>query len=250
MRLASLGSGSKGNATLIQSDSLLLMLDCGFSLKQVRLRMQRLGLQAEALQALLITHEHSDHVAGVARLSQQLEIPIYATQGTLSAARLEDLPQAQIIVPGQAFTLADLEILPVAVPHDAREPCQFVFRHRDKQRSLGILTDTGSITPHLLTHYRDLDAILVESNYDPELLRCGTYPESIKQRIASDFGHLSNQQSLEFLLQISHYRSPKIFIGHISEKNNCRTKLESIYQQTDLDPVFIDQQQGLVWQTL
>lgn len=250
MRIASLGSGSKGNATLIQHQNTLLMLDCGFSHKQVKLRMQKLAVTPDQITALLVTHEHSDHIAGVARLADYYDLPVYATQGTLRAAGLQHLHNLHPIVPGQQWAMGEIAIQAVAVPHDAREPCQFIFSQADSGRRLGILTDTGSITPHLLEQFQGLDAILLESNYDPLMLHQGAYPEMLKRRIGGDYGHLSNQQSLDFLQQIKHSGLKQIFLGHISDKNNCLSKIKALYADSVLDPLFVEQQAGMSWQAI
>lgn len=226
MQFSSLGSGSKGNATLVKSAATLVMIDCGFSVKQTEARMERLGVKATELDAILVTHEHSDHCQGVAALSRKYHIPVYLTHGTRASSRLDDCAELKVIDCENPFAIGDLDIQPVAVPHDAREPCQFVVHHRGL--SLGILTDLGKITPWVERCYRNCDALVLEFNHDVEMLLQGTYPPVLKRRVGGDWGHLSNCQALELLKRVDLERLRFLVTAHLSEANNCPDEVARI----------------------
>jgi phosphoribosyl 1,2-cyclic phosphodiesterase len=218
LRFASLGSGSRGNATLVEWPQGALLIDCGFSVKETELRLSRLGKTAAELTAIVVTHEHSDHIKGVAALARRYDLPVYITPGTYYSRDMGDLPQLNLIHSYAPFVLEGLQVTPVAVPHDAREPAQFVFEYAGLR--LGILTDLGSITPHVEAHYQTCDAIMLEANHDPYLLASGTYPASLKQRVGGQWGHLSNQQAAGFLQRLDTQRLQHLVVAHISQHNN------------------------------
>jgi phosphoribosyl 1,2-cyclic phosphodiesterase len=219
MRFASLGSGSKGNATLIEAADACLLLDCGFTVKETEARLQRLGKSGRDLSAILVTHEHSDHIKGVGALARKYQLPVYLTAGTFHKGRLGNLPQFETVNCHQSFEIKGIEVQPVPVPHDAREPCQYVFQHGNKK--LGVLTDLGSLTPHVEKHYSGLDALVLECNYDPQMLDEGSYPFQLKQRIFSDYGHLSNGQAAQLLARIEKNKLQHLVLSHLSQQNNC-----------------------------
>lgn len=218
LRFASLGSGSQGNASLVECGSTRILIDCGFSLIETERRLQRLGCSANSLSAILVTHEHADHAAGVGRLSRRYQLPVYLTVGSFNAMRDRQFAQTQFINLKQKLTLGDLEITPFSVPHDAREPCQFIIS--DGAASLGILTDTGSYTEDILRHLDNVQGLMLECNYETELLMQGSYPYLLKQRVSGAYGHLSNQQALELLKKISTDRLQYLVGMHLSEVNN------------------------------
>lgn len=218
LRFASLGSGSRGNSTLVEWKEGMLLIDCGFSVKEATARLERLGKSPADLTAILVTHEHSDHIKGVAALSRRYNLPVYMTPGTYHSRDLGDLPNLQLIHAYAPFAINGLSVTPVAVPHDAREPAQFVFEYAELR--LGILTDLGSITPHVETSYQACDAMLLEANHDPVMLACGQYPPSLKQRVGGQWGHLSNQQAAGFLQRLDTARLQHLVVAHISQKNN------------------------------
>lgn len=250
MRFASLGSGSQGNATLVSCDGDTVLVDCGFSLRELHTRMQRLGADPAQLTAVLVTHEHSDHIRGIGPLARKYRIPVVMTAGTQASGRLGALPQVQIIEPGQVFSLGGFEIVPVAVAHDAAEPSQFVFHRAGKK--LGLLTDLGSITASVIDAYQACDGLLVEANHDPVMLACGPYPASLKRRVAGQWGHLSNAQTQSLLQQLDISRLQHLVIGHISQTNNsiCRAAaaLEGILPHFPIH--YACQNQGFDWLTL
>ncbi|MFS1523115.1 MBL fold metallo-hydrolase [Microbulbifer sp. 2304DJ12-6] len=218
LRFASLGSGSRGNGTLVASGSHSLLVDCGFTIKEAERRMARLGISPSDLCAILVTHEHSDHLSGVAPLARKYGLPIYLTPGTLRARSIGRLPQIHLIEGHQPFTIGDIQVTPVAVPHDAREAAQFVFRSCGC--SLGLLTDLGTVTPHVEAHFGDCDALVLEANHDPGMLAQGPYPWRLKQRVGGAYGHLSNQQAAGFLQRVGYQQLQHLVLAHISEKNN------------------------------
>lgn len=218
IKFASLGSGSSGNATLVSHEDTHILIDCGFSLKEAQRRTERLGLCLSRLSAVLVTHEHSDHLKGVPALARKHRIPVYMTPGTYHSRELGRIPELHLIHNYQEFTIGDLQIQPVAVPHDAREPAQFIFRHDGS--TLGILTDLGSVTPHVLDAYDGCSALLLEANHDRQMLASGPYPPSLKSRVASPWGHLSNEQTAALLQQMDTSKLRHLVVGHISRKNN------------------------------
>lgn len=248
MRFASLGSGSRGNATLVEWAQGSLLIDCGFSVKETELRLARLGKTAQDLTAILVTHEHSDHIKGVAALARRYDLPVYMTPGTYHSRDLGRLPEVNLIHAYAPFELNSLQVNPVAVPHDAREPTQFVFEYAGLR--LGILTDLGSITPHVEEAYQACDAILLEANHDPFMLASGSYPPSLKQRVGGQWGHLSNQQAAGFLQRIDTQRLQHLVVAHISQKNNsvavARSVLEPVTRAVK-QVTYACQDQGFDW---
>lgn len=218
-RFASLGSGSRGNATLVQSDSTTLLIDCGFAAREIAARCAKLGVEPGAIDALLVTHEHGDHMRGVGATARRFDLPVWMSHGTWHAADFGKLSQLhRFSCHDQAFSIGDIEISPVAVPHDAREPTQFIFRQSDY--SFGMLTDLGSLTPHITQVYADLDALLLECNHDLQMLANGPYPPSLQARVGGKYGHLNNQQAAAFLGEIDFRRLRHLVVAHLSEKNN------------------------------
>ncbi len=218
LRFASLGSGSEGNGLLVAHQDTLLMVDCGFSLADTTRRLQRLGHGPEDLSGILVTHEHSDHIGGVLALQKKARCPVYGSFGTL-AGILDDLgPQGHTIADGFSFTLGSLLVHPYAVPHDSREPLQYVIEANG--RKLGILTDTGSITPHIEQSLQGCHGLFIESNYDPTMLDQGPYPATLKARVRGAYGHLSNQACAELIKVLDHSDLQRIVAAHLSRKNN------------------------------
>lgn len=226
MKFCSIGSGSKGNGTLVQSESALVLIDCGFGLKDSINRLASMGVSANQLDAILVTHEHGDHINGVSRLAKKFNLPVYLTYGTYQCNKIHSTVDCHFIRPDQPFVLKDLEILPVTVPHDASEPCQFVITHKEKK--LGILTDLGSISQHVKQAFVDCKALILEANHDYELLMDGNYPPSLKKRVAGEWGHLSNEQAFYFLN--NHIDSLQLLVlAHISQQNNSLEKVKRLF---------------------
>ena len=248
MRFASLGSGSKGNATLVAAGDTVLMVDCGFSLRETTRRLGRLGLEPRQLDAILVTHEHSDHSSGVAALSRRYDIPVFLTHGTAGTGRCDGCFELRHFDCEDQFTIGDLAVTAVAVPHDAAEPCQYHFQADDS--ALGVLTDLGSVTPHVLQHFSDCQGLVLEFNHDLPMLMAGAYPAPLKRRVAGDWGHLNNRQSAQLLQSVNHGQLCHLVVAHISENNNSRELVEEALLSV-LDNlervVFADQSEGFDW---
>jgi len=218
LRYASLGSGSRGNACVIEAGKTRILLDCGFSVSQIDKRLSRLGLTGSDLDAIVLTHEHADHAAGVARLSRRYGLPVWTTIGTFSACKDADFHRTEIFHAHEAFGIGDLHLHPFPVPHDAREPAQFIFG--DGAKSLAQLTDVGNITPHIERMLSRLDALVLECNYESEMLRSGPYPPALQARVGGPFGHLGNDQAAALLESLDTSRLQWLMGAHLSEKNN------------------------------
>lgn len=220
MRFASLGSGSEGNGLVVEAGATRILIDCGFGVRDTAQRLARLGLAPDELTAILVTHEHADHVGGVAAFAAKHALPVWATFGTLAA--MPDPLETQAQVYGfdshETFAIGALEIVPFAVPHDAREPVQYVIG--DGARRVGVLTDIGTSTPHVEACLSGCDALVLECNHDPLLLEAGSYPFSLKQRIAGRFGHLCNDEAARLLSRIDTTRLVHVLAAHLSRENN------------------------------
>lgn len=251
MRFASLGSGSRGNALVVEAGRTRVLLDCGFGPRNLAARLGRLGLEATELDAILVTHEHSDHVGGVGACARRYDIEVFMTHGTRSAAALESVA-VTAIDSHEAFAIGDLEVRPYPVPHDAREPVQFVFS--DGCSVLGVLTDAGCVTPHMVAMLSACDALVLECNHDAGMLATGAYPPSLKQRIAGRFGHLDNASAAGLLSHVERHRLQHVVAAHLSQENNtpelARSALAAVL---GCEPGWIgvaDQAAGLGWRSL
>lgn len=220
LRFASLGSGSEGNALVIQLGKTCVLMDCGFNLSESVSRLARLGLSPEDLSGIVVTHEHGDHISGVARLSKKYELPVWLTHGTLRAQfkSLGSLPNITEINPHDSFYIGDLKVQPYLVPHDAAEPVQYVFSEGSTR--LGVLTDVGSSTPFIEQTLSGCAALVLECNHDERLLAEGDYPYSLKQRVGGRFGHLNNEAAAALLARLDSSKLQHIVAAHLSRKNN------------------------------
>lgn len=220
LRFASLGSGSEGNALVVQAGKTCVLMDCGFNLTESVARLARLGLSPEDLSGIVVTHEHGDHIAGVARLARKYTIPVWLTHGTLRAQMktLGGLTNVTEINPHNSFNIGELQVQPYLVPHDAAEPVQYVFGEGSKR--LGVLTDVGSSTPHIEQILSGCAALVLECNHDTELLDNGDYPYSLKQRVGGRFGHLNNEDAAQLLARLDTSALQHIVAAHLSRKNN------------------------------
>lgn len=287
-----LASGSKGNATVVASARTRVLVDAGLSCRELLKRMALVDEDASALDAILITHEHTDHVAGLSVLARRLRIPVYFTEPThrawvrqmtprttmtyakwlehvqkekearaaqdvletidsadpelceqsgsiqIAAASAEDdsdedapeaavrrdpasLPSVEYFQPGTNFSIGDLTILPFTTPHDAADPCGFVFESASESIRMAIATDLGYVPPNVKRALERIDVLLLESNHDLEMLKDGPYPWAVKQRVLSRVGHLSNHATAEFLSRDYDGNATYIVLGHLSETNNA-----------------------------
>ena len=222
MRMAVLGSGSGGNATLVQSKETTLLIDAGLSAKQIKLRMEELDVSVGDLDAVLLTHEHSDHTKGTRVLLKGLETPVYANALTKECLQHKmDGVKWKVFQNNSPFEINEIEVKAFPVPHDAQEPVGYVLHNTEVK--LGVLTDVGYITNVIRESLRGADALFLEANYDQELLDSDMKrPWSIKQRIASRHGHLSNEQAAELLGEIACEKLKHVIVGHLS--SDCNTE--------------------------
>jgi phosphoribosyl 1,2-cyclic phosphodiesterase len=258
VRFSSLGSGSEGNGLLVESGSAApggtafrVLVDCGFGLREAQRRLERLGCEPASIGGILVTHEHGDHVGGVFRLARAHRIPVYLTHGTLRAcpqsAGCEDL--VRVIDSHAPFELPGLRVEPFPVPHDAREPVQYVLDDGDAR--LGVLTDIGHPTPHLVQALTRLTALVLETNHDAGLLAGSDYPPALKRRIAGRYGHLENADAARVLAALDHSRLRTVVAAHLSRQNNradlARAALASVLGRDPGDVAVADQDEGLGW---
>ena len=220
MKFSVLGSGSKGNATLIESGSTRILIDNGFSGKELLKRLDLIGVAAESLSGLIVTHEHIDHVKGVGVIARKLGIPIFANELTYRAAEkhLGKIPQRREFVTGEPFPLDGLAIHPFAVSHDTADPVGFLVS--DDKLCLGYCTDTGKVTKLIRYHLSSCQALILEANHDVEMLRQGPYPLPLQQRVLSSQGHLANKDSLQLAAELAHGKLRLLVLAHLSEINN------------------------------
>ncbi len=252
IRFAVLGSGSAGNGLLVECGSTRLLLDCGFSLKAVDLRLARLGLSIEQLNGIVVTHEHDDHVGGVRALAARSGAPVWLTYGTMRAILGDEIPapgEFQLIDAQSPFSVGAIEVHPFAVPHDAREPVQFVFSDGDAR--LGVLTDTGVSTANIVRSLMPCDALVLECNHDPVMLAGGRYPRWLKERIGGALGHLSNDQAAGILGALDTSHLSHVVAAHLSASNNTPSLAQrALSDVMGCEPAWIavaDQQAGLAW---
>ncbi len=254
MQFAYLGSGSKGNAALIEAEQTCLMLDCGFSARETLGRLSRLGRCGDDLEGILVTHEHSDHISGVGVLARKLNIPVWATAGTWRAVedRIGKIPQRKVIDRHRPFAIGNIEVHPFPVPHDAKEPVQYVFH--DGNVRLGILTDVGQSTPHIEEMLSACDSLALECNHDYQMLMQGPYPAALKARVTSAHGHLDNQAAATLLSRLDTSRLQHLVAVHLSETNNTPALVRAVLCEVlDCEPSFIqvaDQNKGLPWHAI
>jgi phosphoribosyl 1,2-cyclic phosphodiesterase len=254
IRFASLGSGSEGNGLVVEEGTTRILLDCGFGLSEMKRRLGRLGLAPEDLAGIVVTHEHSDHIGGVARFARKHELTVWLTPGTriMWEAQEDNLPEMRAFDSHAAFAVEGLEIHPFPVPHDAREPAQFVFSDGDVK--LGVLTDTGCSTPHIESMLSGVNALVLECNHDAQMLRDGPYPPGLRQRVGGRLGHLENGQAASLLKQLDCSRLSHVIAAHISQKNNTPALArKALAQALDCGEEWFgvaSQQEGFDWRTI
>jgi phosphoribosyl 1,2-cyclic phosphodiesterase len=220
MKFCVLGSGSKGNATYLESGKTRILIDAGMSGKELQRRLAVIGVDISAIDAIIVTHEHNDHIHGVGVLSRRAGIPVFANPATFSAAspKMHRLSAYNEFETGVAFQFQGLEIHPFAISHDSADPVG--FRISDGSVSLGFCTDTGRVSQLIRHRLATCQALLLESNHDIELLQNGPYPPYLKQRIRSSQGHLDNVAAAAFLKELLHEGLQHVVLAHLSEENN------------------------------
>lgn len=254
MKFASLGSGSEGNALLISTASgttrTTVMLDCGFPIKETERRLQRLEMEPADLAGIVVTHEHQDHVGGVFKFARRHRVPVWLSFGTWQAVRKDcDGVSIEFCRDGEPLTIRDLELVPYTVPHDAREPLQYVASNG--RRKLGVLTDAGQSTPHLVQVLGGCDALMLECNHDRQMLANSAYPPSLKQRIGGAYGHLSNDTTAQILGMLDKSHLKTVVGAHLSKQNNTPelacAALCSVVEGDAIEVMIACQEDGFDW---
>jgi len=254
MRFASLGSGSEGNGLVVEAGGSRLLIDCGFGVRDAAARLARLGIEPGSLSAILVTHEHADHVGGVPAFAARHGIPVWLTFGTLDVVgeRFARTERVYGFDSHDAFAIGDLEVWPFPVPHDAREPVQFVVG--DGQHRLGVLTDLGVSTPHVEASLSGCDALVLECNHDVGMLADGDYPYPLKQRIAGRLGHLDNEAAAALLASLDTSRLRHVVAAHLSQQNNTPERARAaLARALNCTPDWIgiaDQVDGFGWRDI
>ena len=256
MQFASLGSGSAGNSFVVKQNKSLLMVDCGFAIQDIVSRLERLNETPENLSGILLTHEHEDHVKGAFKFANKFNIPIWLSYGTYKMCEKHIIKSYEIdlnmIDSHNTFAIQDFLVEPFPVPHDAREPTQFTLSNGNHK--LGILTDTGSSTPHIEKVLQNLDALIIEFNHDLNLLESSEYSYSLKKRISGKLGHLDNQTAADILGKIQFKKLKHLVAAHLSEKNNTEDLVkEAIVKKIECDRDWIKiatQAEGTSWKVI
>lgn len=218
LRFHVLGSGSKGNSAVVEGPSGAILIDAGFSKKESFLRLEQLGISRASIKAIILTHEHADHAAGIGVLSRGLQVPVYASDGTRLHPRIAREISCIPLRSRDKFELAGMQITSFPTSHDAQEPLG--LRIQNNNDSLAYLTDCGVTTPEIYELLSEVRILALETNHDPQLLEKGPYPASLKARIASEIGHLSNQQAAETLQKVYSKQLETVVAMHLSETNN------------------------------
>lgn len=228
LKFSVLGSGSSGNASFVEGDNASVLVDCGFSYANLKRRIESIGRSLDEIEAVFITHEHTDHIGGLRRFLQFHPVPVFLTRGTYEvvAEMITQRELVEIIEPGEYLSFGGLKIYSYSVTHDANEPVNYVFEQNGCR--LGFATDCGYPSKLMMAKLKGCRGIVVESNYCPEMLMTGPYPFQIKQRIKSNYGHLSNFQMAELLKNIVDDNLKIVVVGHISENNNHVEKVRGI----------------------
>jgi len=220
MRFSVLGSGSRGNCVYIESGQTAILIDGGFSGKEIAARLLQINRKLESLNGIFLTHEHHDHISGVGVLSRRCSVPVFANPGTFAGAekRLKKLFKRCEFDTSETVTFKDLQVRSFAVSHDTNDPVGFVIDNG--LESLGYCTDTGIASRLIEQRLKGLDSLILEFNHDPELLKNGPYPPSLKQRVNSSHGHLSNGDAARLLARVFHNKVSHVVLAHLSETNN------------------------------
>lgn len=242
LRFSPLFSGSSGNATYIGCDDAHILVDAGLSGTRVIQELQRVGVNPAALSAILVTHEHADHIKGIGILSRKFDLPVFATEGTWRgmAGKIGSIAPKNIYViePGQDFYIGSINVTPFPTPHDAAQPVGYTFETAGAK--LALATDLGCVRDSWLKYIMGSDAVILESNYDPDMLQHGPYPYELQRRIMGKHGHLSNDDAGEVAAHLVHGGARQIILGHLSKENNfpelAMKCCELAFQQEGLTP--------------
>lgn len=224
MRFTSIASGSSGNCTYVGSDNTHILVDAGISKKRIEEGLNELDLGLNDISAIFVTHEHTDHISALHTILKKYDIPIYATQGTITGIKQSDKKNEMAektfirVKADEAVVVGDMIVNPMTISHDALEPCGYRVYCGDKK--IGIATDLGCFTDYTVECLKDCDALLLEANHDVRMLQTGPYPYILKSRILGDKGHLSNDKSGELLCRLLNDKLKGIFLGHLSKENN------------------------------
>lgn len=222
LKFYSLYSGSSGNSLLVETPNSKVLIDAGVSTKKIETALSDLKVDIHDIDAVLVTHEHSDHVKGLGTLAKKFNIPIYANQETWDAmpeiAEKVQLENQNLFKPNEKFDIGDLKILPFSIPHDAANPCGFNLFYENQK--ISIATDLGHMDNQLIKYLEESQFILLEANYDPNILKCSRYPYPLKQRIAGPNGHLSNEMAGKTISYLLKSGLRKVMLGHLSKENN------------------------------
>jgi phosphoribosyl 1,2-cyclic phosphodiesterase len=222
MNFSVLASGSSGNSIYIESRRARILIDAGLSGKQIEERLKQVGSNPASLSAILVTHEHIDHVKGIGVLARRYQIPIYMNEATWkhlprSVGSIPE-PLQNIFESNSIIELEDLQIETIPISHDAAEPVAFSIHY--EQESMAVVTDLGYVSERIIQKVTGVDTLIWECNHDVEMLRVGSYPWNVKRRILSDLGHLSNEDSGEALTSILHGKGEQVYLAHLSQDNN------------------------------
>jgi phosphoribosyl 1,2-cyclic phosphodiesterase len=250
MRFTSLGSGSSGNGLVVESGTTRVMMDCGFTLTATKAKLESRGLEPSDITGICVTHEHDDHIGGVARFAKRYAIPVYLTRGTAQWLPF-DFPAVlvQMIDSHTPFLIDGIHVEPFPVPHDAREPVQYVFGDGDTR--LGVLTDLGTPTSHVQEKLSGCEALVIECNHDLDMLMAGPYPVSLKQRVSSRFGHLDNAAARHLVESLDRSKLRHLIAAHLSQQNNTPALAKkALCEAVSCEPEWIgvaEQENGFAW---
>jgi phosphoribosyl 1,2-cyclic phosphodiesterase len=231
LKICVLASGSSGNSVLVWTNRAKILIDAGLSARRLRQRLDGIGVAADDIEALFITHEHTDHIRGARTLAKSLGIPVFFTKATCAAcdSTFEHLPSREFFVSGDIICFKDLQLVSYSVPHDAADPVNFLLCH--KNRKVGMAMDLGYASRLVKERLKHCDALILESNHDREMLMNGRYPWQLKQRILSRRGHLSNDQCASVLYEVIHQELRAVFLAHLSQENNHPQLVNSLFKQ-------------------
>lgn len=239
MEICTIASGSSGNCICTGTTNCHVLIDAGISGRKIENGLHSIGFKTEEMEGILVTHEHSDHVAGLGVLARRYGLPIYGTKGTLEAIERSttvgeiDSSLYRVIQPDVEIHIGDLDILPVRISHDAADPVAYIIQSGG--RKVGVITDLGTYDDYLIERMQGLDILLIEANHDVHMLEVGGYPYYLKQRILSDRGHLSNELSGQLLCEVLHDKMNRIILGHLSRENNyAELAYETVRQEIHL----------------